>query len=77
MPPFPARYITSSVVGRVDLIDVLPLQEYLDTVPQKLREDTDSNFQFVVRNPMYLDMPLKMQGSPSIYKMPKELMIGA
>lgn len=26
---------------------------------------------------MYLDMPLKMIGQPSIFKMPKELMYGA
>lgn len=26
---------------------------------------------------MYLDMPLKMSGQPSIFKMPKELMYGA
>lgn len=32
---------------------------------------------FVVRNPMYLDIPIKMTGQPNIYKMPKEIMMGA
>ena len=51
MPPFPERYLTSSVIGRVDLVDVLSLEEYLETVPKVLRETTESAYQFVVRNP--------------------------
>jgi hypothetical protein len=35
LPPFPERYLTGCLVGRVDLIDVLAAQEYLDTVPKK------------------------------------------
>jgi len=62
MPAFPARYFTSAVLGRVDLIDVLSLEEYHDTVPTELREKTESAYQFVVRNPMFLDMPLRMSG---------------
>jgi activating signal cointegrator 1 len=44
MPAFPARYFTSSVIGRVDLIDVISLEEYHDTVPEPLRETTTSAF---------------------------------
>lgn len=44
MPTFPARYFTSSVIGRVELIDVLPLEEYHDTVPEILRERTTSAY---------------------------------
>lgn len=77
MPPFPDRYPTSHVIGRVDLIDVISLDECIDTVPQKLREPSTSAYQFIVRNPTYLDIPLKMSGQPGIYKMPKELLIGA
>ena len=62
MPPFPERYINSSVIGRVDLVDVLPLDAYLDTVPEVLREKTTASYQFVLRNPMYLDMPIRMSG---------------
>lgn len=76
-PPFPERYINSCVIGRVDLVDVLPLQEYRDTVPDVLREDTVASYQFVIRNPMYLDLPLRMTGQPSIYKMDKTLAYGA
>jgi hypothetical protein len=51
LPAFPERYLTGVVVGRVDLIDVLSLEEYKDTIPKPLQEETDSSFQFVVRNP--------------------------
>ncbi len=62
MPPFPDRYITGAIVGRVDMLDCLSHEQYLDTVPSKLQEKTSSAFSFVCRNPMYLDMPLKMVG---------------
>ena len=81
LPAFPERYLTGCLVGRVDLVDVLSQQEYLDTVPKQVQEhgtdDEKPSFVFVVRNPQYLDIPLKMSGSPNIYKMPKELFYGA
>ena len=43
-PPFPVRYPTSAVIGRVDLVDVLPLDEYNDTLPEALREGTVSAY---------------------------------
>ena len=43
-PPFPVRYPTSAVIGRVDLVDVLPLDEYNDTLPETLREGTVSAY---------------------------------
>lgn len=81
LPAFPERYLTGCLVGRVDLIDVISNQEYLDTIPEKIREHRASDempaFHFVVRNPQYLDIPLKMSGSPNIYKLPKEMLFGA
>jgi len=76
-PSFPQRYPTSAVIGRVDLLDVLTLSEYNDTLPDVLRERTTAAYQFVLRNPMCLDLPLRMAGQPSIYKMPKEIALGA
>ncbi len=61
-PPFPQRYPTSAVIGRLDLIDVLTLDQYTDTLPEVLREKTTAAYQFVIRNPMCLDMPLRMAG---------------
>jgi len=51
MPEFPERYITGAVVGRVDLMDVISLDEYRDTIPKPLQEPTEASFQFIVRNP--------------------------
>ena len=61
-PAFPQRYPTSAVIGRVDLVDVLTLTEYEDTLPELIRESTTASYQFVLRNPMTLDMPLRMAG---------------
>ena len=44
LPPFPQRYLTGVVVGRVDLVDVLSLDEYNDTIPDVLRERTESSY---------------------------------
>lgn len=77
MPDFPERYLTGCIVGRVDLIDVISLGEYQDTIPKQLQEQTESSFQFIVRNPCSLDIPLRLSGQPGLYKMPKELLYGA
>lgn len=76
MPPFPDRYLTSSLLGRLDLLDIISLEEYRDTVPEKLQEPTEAPYQFVCRNPMYLELPLKMAGQPGIYKLEKGLFFG-
>ena len=65
------------MIGRVDLVDVLTMEEYEDTIPEILRERTKASYQFVLRNPQTLDMPIRMVGQPSIYKMPKEILLGA
>lgn len=28
LPPFPERYVTSSLLGRIDLVDIVPLEDY-------------------------------------------------
>ena len=92
LPPFPERYLTGCLVGRIDLVDVISAQEYLDTIPKPLQEHgvhlvdhahqytedkTIPAFLFVARNPQYLDIPLKMGGAPNIYRLPKEVFYGA
>ena len=52
-------------------------EEYRDTVPKVLREKSKAEHLFVVRSPQYLDLPLRMSGQPGIYKMPKEIALGA
>lgn len=65
------------MIGRVDLVDILNLDQYNDTLPDVLRERTTASYQFVLRNPQFLEMPIRMSGLPSIYKMPKEIWLGA
>lgn len=77
MPAFPERYLTGCLVGRIDLIDVISLEEYQDTIPQVLKEPTEASFQFICRNPCILDIPLQMSGQPAIYKLPKDVFLGA
>jgi len=43
-PNFPQRYPTSGLIGRVDLIDVITLDQYNDTLPEVLRENTTAAF---------------------------------
>lgn len=76
MPPFPDRYLTSCLLGRLDLIDIISHKEYEETVPDRLREDSSCPYQFIVRNPMFLEIPLKMTGQPGIYKLEKQVFVG-
>lgn len=77
MPQFPERYQTGAVVGRVDLLDIIPYDEYCDTIPKELQEQTSAAYLFVMRNPMVLDIPIRMGGQPGIYKLSKEIFLGA
>jgi len=36
MPEFPERYPVSSLLGRIDLVDIISIDEYMDTVPKKI-----------------------------------------
>lgn len=76
MPPFPERYLTGCLVGRVDLLDVISQAEYVDTFPKKLQEPNESSHMFIARNPMFLDIPLKLSGQQGIFKIPKEILFG-
>lgn len=41
-PSFPERYPTSCLLGRVDLVDFITLEEYSEQVPKQLQEQTES-----------------------------------
>jgi len=44
MPDFPVNYPTSMIIGRCDLVDVLTLDEFKDTVPKILQERTVAQY---------------------------------
>lgn len=60
LPSFPDRYILSSLLGRTDLVDIIQETEYDDAVPKGLKEQVEGQYVMVLRNPMHLDIPIKM-----------------
>lgn len=84
LPPFPDRYLTTSVLGRVDLVDILAWEEYNETVPEKLKENIEESYVLVMRNPMYLENPNKISArgggllsEDMFFKLPKEVHFGS
>ena len=53
-PPFPDNYPTSTLLGRVDLINILTLDECKDTIPEEIWEKSECAYQFVIWNPQAL-----------------------
>ena len=67
MPEFPQAYPTGVLLGRVELVDVITNEQYMQTVPEEKREENGSKFLFVVKNPMKLLIPIRMLGSKKIF----------
>ncbi|CAG9327415.1 unnamed protein product [Blepharisma stoltei] len=76
-PSFPDKYPTGVLLGRVELIDVLSGEEYNEITPENFREDNESKFRFIIKNPMKLLVPIRMLGSKKIYNLDFQLWEGA
>jgi activating signal cointegrator 1 len=50
-PPFPWDYPTSTLLGWVDLIDILSDSEYKVRLQDAIREPSVTAYHFIVRNP--------------------------
>ena len=67
-PQFPDRYLTSVLLGRIDLVDIISYEDLesgegpYTPKEDQLKEPTESEYIFVCRNPQYLEIPLRMQG---------------
>lgn len=72
-PKLPARYPIGSLLGMIDFQDVLNKETYKNKVPPKQREENDSEFLFVFRNPRKLIYPIKMLGNKNIFRIEDEL----
>ena len=66
MPP---RYPTGALIGVVDFIGVLRKDKYNSLVKENQREDGDTEYKFVFRNPRKLAYPIKMKGSNHLFKL--------
>lgn len=73
MPSFPERYPTSSLLGVVDLQTVLSARNYKEAIREEFREENDSDYLFVLRNPRKLTYPVKMSGKPNIFEIDPDL----
>lgn len=77
MPPLPDRYPLSSLLGVVDLEDVVPNEVYRKVIPEDVREDSESKFLFVIRNPRKLLYPIKLSGQKMIFRIDDETLLNA
>merc|ERR1712150_433721 len=64
--PFPMNLPTSCLLGCVDVVDVLPQEEYRELYPQG---ESNSPYVFICTNPQELLVKFPMQGQHKIYKM--------
>jgi len=76
-PSFPDKYPTGVLLGRIELIDVLSGEEYNEITPENVREDNESKFRFIIKNPMKLLVPIRMIGGKKIYNLEFQLWEGA
>jgi len=67
LPPFPERYPTGSLLGIVDLEDIVRVEDYSRYIDEEKREETSCKYLFVCRNPRRLLYPIKMPGEKQIF----------
>lgn len=68
LPPFPERYPTGSLLGIIDLEDIVRVEDYSRYIDEEKREETACKYLFVCRNPRRLLYPIKMPGEKQIFK---------
>ena len=76
-PPFPERYPTGVLLGRVELVAIDDRKKYIEKTPEGLREEGDSSYVFVVKNPLRLLVPIKMPGGKNIFTLDRSIWEGA
>lgn len=76
-PSFPQSYPTGVLLGRIELTDVMSCEAYKKSLGSELQEENDSKFLFIVKNPMKLLIPIRMQGSKKIYNLDYDTWNGA
>jgi hypothetical protein len=73
---YPRHFPTSVVLGCVDVVDVLPQNQYKEKFTKPDENESQSEFVFICKNPRKLVVPLPISGRPKIYPLPKELVKG-
>ncbi|XP_076391252.1 activating signal cointegrator 1 isoform X1 [Megachile rotundata] len=67
---FPESYPTSSLLGCVNVVDVLPQEEYRKCYPEG---ESDSPYVFICENPCTLPIKFPIQGKNKIYKLDEKI----
>ena len=67
---FPMNYPTSCLLGYVDVIDVLPQEEYRSKFPQG---ESQSPYVFICENPTEMPLKFPIKGEHKIYKLDKKI----
>ncbi|XP_034191480.1 activating signal cointegrator 1 isoform X1 [Osmia lignaria lignaria] len=67
---FPESYPTSSLLGCVTVVDVLPQEEYRKSYPEG---ENDSPYVFICENPCVLPIKFPIQGKHKIYKLDEKI----
>mmetsp|Transcript_3649 Transcript_3649/g.7836 ORF Transcript_3649/g.7836 Transcript_3649/m.7836 type:complete len:507 (-) Transcript_3649:30-1550(-) len=76
-PPFPSRYPTGVLLGRIELKEVVPRAQYVRATEGMHCESSDCNYLFIVKNPQKLLVPIKMLGGKKIYMLDDSVWKGA
>ena len=76
-PEFPQTYPTGVLLGRVELVDVLSNEQYCERKSPENKEESQSKFVFIVKNPMKLLIPIRMQGAKKIFSLDFDTWNGA
>lgn len=77
MPPFPERYPTGVLLGRVELVKIEERKAYLERTPENEQEEGDSSYVFNIKNPLRLLVPIRMPGGKNIFTLDRGIWEGA
>lgn len=75
-PLLPDQYPSGVLLGRVELTDVMENEIYQES-RDEYSESSECRFVFIVKNPMKLLVPIKMQGNKKIYYLDHDAWDGA
>jgi len=74
--PVPPVYPTSCLIGTVDIVDVIPREEFKaleGKVPSSVLLESSSGYVFLCERPHVLSVPVSMRGQGKLWKLPRKI----